>query len=327
MDVQVLRTQQEINDFVTNSWRPLVKNGKVIVPDGIRANAFLNQEEWERLDKAIIARARQRLNAWQDVVSAGLVSRTTLAEEYSKWRVASERIAAEVTMDFRTQRGEDRTDKKTYGVPVPIVSAAFSIGRRELLVARAAGSDVETFEAEEAGAAVAEKLEDMLINGETGVVVQGNDIPGYRTLSARETGTADGDFGTISNIYSTFVAALTELAADRYYGPFGVYMANAQYLEMMEYYSDGSGQTPLQRVEGMPQVSFVKPNDLMADGEFVMVQLTREVVDIREAMPLENRRWVSPDESRIHFVVMAAAVPRLKTDYAGASGVLHYTGA
>lgn len=326
MDVQVLKTQQEINDFVTNSWRPLVKDGKTIVPDGIRANAFLNQEEWERLDKAVIARGKQRLNAWADVMNAGLVSRTTLAEEYSKWRVASERIAAEVSMDFRTQHGEDRTDKKTYGVPIPIVSAAFSIGRRELMVARAAGSDIETFEAEEAGAAVAEKLEDMLINGETGVVVQGDDIPGFTTLDARYEGTAEGDFGTISNIFTTFLAAVSQMASDRYYGPFGVYIANDQYFEMMEYYSEGSGQSPLKRVEAMPQIRFVKPNDLMTDGEFVMVQLTREVVDIREAMAMENRRWVSPDESRIHFVVMAAAVPRVKTDYAGESGIAHYTG-
>jgi len=327
MDVKVLKTQQEINGFVTNSWRPLVKDGKVIVPDGIRANAFLNQEEWERLDKAVIARARQRLNAWQDVVSAGLVSRTTLAEEFSKWRVASERIAAEVTMDFRTQGGEDRTDKKTYGVPVPIVSAFFSIGRRELLVARAAGSDIESFEAEEAGAAVAEKLEGMLISGETGVVVQGSDIPGYTSLAARYQGTAVGDFGTISNIYETFLAAVTIMAGRRYYGPFGVYIANTQYHEMMEYYSDGTGQTPLQRVEAMPQISFVKPNDLVTDGEFVMPQLTNGVVDIREAMPIENRRWVSPDASRVHFVVAASAVPRLKTDYAGYAGIAHYSSA
>ena len=325
MDVKILKTQDEINGFVTNSWRPLVKGNEVVVPEGIRANAFLNREEWERLDSSVISRARQRLNAWQDVVSAGLVSRTTLAEEYSKWRVASERIAAEVNMDFRTQRGEDRTDRKTYGVPVPIVSAQFSIGRRELLVARSAGSDIETFEAEEAGVAVAEKLEDMLINGETSIVVQGSDIPGYTTLTARYEGTAEGDFGTISNIYPTFIEAITQMASDRYYGPFGVYIANTQYFEMQEYYADGTGQTPLQRVEGMPQISFVKPNDLMTAGEFVMVQLTREVVDIREAMAMENRRWVSPDESRIHFVVMAAAVPRVKTDYAGESGIAHYS--
>ena len=324
MDVKVLKTQQEISDFVTNSWRPLVKDGKVIVPDGIRANAFLNQEEWERLDSAIIARARQRLNAWQDVVSAGLVLRGTLAVEYSKWRVASERIAAEVSMDFRTQRAQDRTDKKTYGVPVPIVSAEFSIGRRELLVARAAGSDVETFEGEEAGVAVAEKLEDMLINGETGIVVQGSDVPGLTSLSARYQGTADGDFGTISNIYSTFLAAVTIMAGRRYYGPFNVYIANTQYLEMQAYYSDGTGQTPLQRVEAMPMIRSVKANDLVTDGEFIMVQMTNEVVNIFEAMAMENRRWVSPDESRIHFVVMAAGVPRLRTDYAGYAGIAHY---
>jgi len=194
-------------------------------------------------------------------------------------------------------------------------------------VARAAGSDIESFEAEEAGAAVAEKLEGMLISGETGVVVQGSDIPGYTSLAARYQGTAVGDFGTISNIYETFLAAVTIMAGRRYYGPFGVYIANTQYHEMMEYYSDGTGQTPLQRVEAMPQISFVKPNDLVTDGEFVMPQLTNGVVDIREAMPIENRRWVSPDASRVHFVVAASAVPRLKTDYAGYAGIAHYSSA
>lgn len=327
MDVRVYKTREEINDFVTNSWRPLIKGNDVLVPDGVVANAFLNREEWERLDAAVISRARQRLGAWGDVVGAGLVSNTTLAEWFSKWRVASERIAATAMMDFRTQLIEDRTDKKTYGVPVPIVSAAFSIGRRELITARAAGSDVESFEAEEAGAAVAEKLEDMLINGETGIVLEGTPIYGYRTLSARNTGTVVGDFGTISNIYETFIAAVLAMAADRYYGPFGVYMSNTQYFEMLEYYSDGTGQTALARVLSIPQISFVRVNDLTTDGDVLMVQLTREVVDIRQAMALENRRWVSPDASRIHFVVMAAAVPRLKTDYAGNAGILHYTGA
>jgi len=340
MNLTVTQDQNEISNFITNSWRPewWNKNGVPVDTQGrplvgqraLAANAFLNQEEWQTLDKAVYARGKQRLNAYQDLVSAGLTRPSTLASIYSKWRVASERIAADVTLDFRTRLTSDRTDKKTYGVPVPIISAEYSLGRRELMVSRAAGQQVETFEAEEASAAVIEKAEDILINGNTNIVVAGGSIPGYRTLAARDTGTAaaygGGDFGTLTNIYPTFVGMMSALAANRFYGPFNCYIHNTQYHQMLEVYTDGSGETALARVEAIPAINSVKPNDLMGTaGELLMVEMNSNVVDLEIAMTLENRRWESPDGSAMFFVVMMSAVPRLKTDYAGHAGIAHAT--
>ena len=339
-NVNVTHDPMAISDFITNSWRPRYWNDKGFPVDksnelmigarALRANAFLNREEWEVLDSAVYEMAKQRLNAYDDLVSAGLTRPSSLAAMYSKWRVASERIAADVTLDFRTRLNNDRTDKKTYGVPIPIISATYSIGRRELLSARAAGQSIETFEAEEAASAVVEKAEDILINGNTAVVVEGGSIPGYRTLAARDTDTAagygGGDFGTISNIMPTFVGMLSELAAKRYYGPFQCYIHNTQYHQMLEVYTDGSGQTALDRVQGLPQIQAVKPNDLIGTaGDLIMVQMTRNVVDLEIALTMENRRWESPDGSAMFFVVMMSAVPRIKTDYSGSAGIAHAT--
>lgn len=338
-EVRIAQGQDAV-DFISNSWhpggfdnkgRPTDDRGRLMVNErALRTNAFLSREEWERLDSAVIARGKQRLNAWADVIGADLTRQSSVAAMYTKWRVASERIAADVTMDFRTQLTQDRTDKKTYGAPIPIISAMYALGRRELLSSRAAGQDVETFEAEEAAAAVAERAEDILMNGETGVVVDGNSIPGYRTLAARDTGTAaaygGGDFGTISNIYPTFTGMLTNLANDRYYGPFRCYIHNTQYHQMLDVYSDGSGQTALQRVLQLPQIQSIEANDLIGTaGDLVMAQMTRNVVDIELALSMENRRWETPDGSAMFFVVMMSAVPRLKTDYAGAAGIAHAT--
>jgi uncharacterized linocin/CFP29 family protein len=323
-----------IAHFVTNSWRPAAfdRHGRPIDENGrLRVNAFINQEEWEVLDSAIFRRAREELNAWQDVLDAGLSSQTTIAEQSSKWRVASERIAADVTMDFRTRRNLDRIDKLTYSVPVPIISAEYFIGRRELASARALGSDIETLEAEEAVVAVVDQAENILVNGNTAIVVSGNNIPGYRTLAARDTATAagygGGDFGTISNIRPTFLGMLSALAALRYRGPFMSYVANTQYHQMLERFSDGSGQTALETVIELPQIEDVKRNDRLPDGNVILAQMTREVVDLRIALQLENRMWESPDGSEMHFVVLMVAVPRLKTDYAGAAGIAHATAA
>ena len=331
MTVKILRGVEAV-DFVTNSSRPAFfdKKGVAYGADGLKMNSFLTREEWEKLDSVIVARAQQQLNAYQDLVDANLTTQTTLAEEFSKWRVASERIAADVTMDFRTRRNRDRTDMKTYGVPVPIISAEYEIGRRELLVARAAGRDVEVTEADAAAIAVTEKAEDILMNGETGIVVHGSNIPGYRTLAARDSNTAagygGGDFGTISQIRPTFLGMMSALAANRYMGPFGCYIANTQYHEMLDRHTDGSGQTAIETVESIPQIEYVKANDLVPAGELVMVQLTRDVVDLVIALSLENRQWESPDGSALFFVVMMSAIPRLRTDYAGTSGIAHATG-
>jgi uncharacterized linocin/CFP29 family protein len=340
-DVKIV-SGQEAADFISNSWRPagFTKQGVPCDPHGkslvsnkaLATNAFLNREEWERLDSAVYTMAKQRLNAYADVVNAGLTRRSSLAVQYSKWRVASERIAADVTMDFRTRRTRDRTDKYTYGVPVPLISAEYSIGRRELLSSRTLGQDVETFEAEEAATAVAEMAEDLLINGNTTVTTQSSDIFGYRTLAARDTATAagygGGDFGTISNIYPTFTGMLTALAAVRYYGPFRCYIHNTQYHQMLDVYSDGSGQTALQRVLSLPQIQSVEANDLIGTaGDLLMVQMSRNVVDIEIALTMENRRWEAPDGSAMFFVVMMSAVPRLKTDYEGNAGIAHCTAA
>lgn len=338
MDVKITQGA-DLADFITNSWRPFGFNkrgqpvdergGLMVNERALANNAFLNQEEWEILDKAVFEMAKLRLGAYQDL--SGLKRKSSLAAWYSKWRVASERIGANVTMDFRTRVDYDRTDKKTYGVPIPIISSAYTLGRRELLSARAAGQQVETFEAQEASAAVMEKAEDILINGDTSVVIAGNSIPGYRTLAARDTGTAaaygGGDFGTIANITDTFLGMLSALAAKRFYGPFNCYIHNTQYHQMLAFYTDGSGQTALDRVLKLPAIKSVKPNDLIGTaGDLLMAQMTRNVVDLEVALTLENRRWEAPDGSAMFFVVMMSAVPRLKTDYAGNAGIAHATG-
>ena len=327
---RILQDQGSVSEFVMNSWRPKFFDRKGRPLDRNKrpiANALLNREEWERLDAAVIARAKQKLQAWGDVAAAGLVTGGSLAEWYSKWRVASEVPAANVTMDFETQVDEDRVDKKTYGVPVPLISKGFSIGRREIITARQSGADLELTEVTAATDAVTEKAEQILIDGDTSIMIGGNSIPGYRTLSARQTDTANGDFGTLSNVYSTFLDGIALMAAVRYHGPFRVYMHSTQYHEMLDIYTDGTGDSGVDRVLRLPQIQSIEWNDLMTAGQFVMAQLTSDVVDIRQALPLQVMRWDHPSGQRAFFVVVMAAVPRLKTDYAGDSGIMHTSGA
>lgn len=325
MSAKILIGAEGVSDaihFVTNSRRPVEKGGVV-------ANSFLDKREWATLDGRIIEMVKLRLNGVADLRAGNLVRQTTLAEMLSQWRVASERVAASVNMDGRSEADKDRVDKKVYGVPVPIIRADYTIGRRELLASRAAGAPIDTTEASEAAFAVAEKAETVLFNGAANIVVNSNALFGYTTLAARLTATAaafgGGDFGTISNIQPTFLGMISGLAARRYHGPFGCYIAPTQYVQMLSTYTDGSGQTALERALELPQIKFIKPADVLADGVTIMAQMTPDVVELVIGMELDNREWESPDGTELHFAVMMACAPKLVTDYAGYAGIAHAT--
>lgn len=312
--------------FSTNTKRPLIDQRT-----GLITNSQLTQAEWAVLDAAVIQRAKLRLNIVADLRAAGLTQETTLANMLSQWRVASERTAATVSMDGRTRSNRDRTDKQTFGVPVPIIHDAYSIGRRELLASRTLGASLDTTEAAAAASAVIESAETMVFNGSSGIVVSGSTIYGLTTHGARKTDTAanfgGGDFGTISNILPTFLGAISAMAANRYHGPFNVYASGTQYIQMLARYADGSGQKALDAVLDLPQIASVQPSDFLSDGVIVLVQMTSDVIDLVQAGTVENREWVAPDGEELFFKVMMVMAPRLKQDYAGNLGVCHITGA
>lgn len=341
MDVQIL--DDNSLEMLMKGRRPLVntEDGKMVVNDagfpvigyrgGIAVHSLLRKTEWEELDRAVIGMVKLRLSGIQDLKDAGLVQPLGgLGTMVSQWNIGSEKIAADVTMDGRTRGNRDRVNKKLYGVPVPIISSEYQIGARELEASRRLGNALDVTEAQESAAAVAEELETILFSGYSAINVGGSTIYGYTSLSGRLTDTATnfggGDFGTISDIVPTFTGWLTQLAARRYHGPFGCYIANTQYHQMLAFYTDGSGETALQRVLRLPQIKFVKPSDFLSDGVQVGAQLTQNVVDLAIALDVTNREWEEDDGSGLNYKVMTAAVPRLKVDHAGYAGIVHVTG-
>lgn len=320
----ILSNPAEFGQFVTNGHRPEV-NGA-----GLVTNSFLLKREWEQLDSAIVRMVKLRMNAINHLRSRGLIFNTSLAAYTVQWRVASEKVVPSVSMDGQTQAVSDRVDKKSYAVPIPIIHMDYMIPRRQLLVSRASGAEIDTLEAEETAMAVAEAAERQLFDGNAGVVVGGNTIYGYTTHGSRDTGTAaaygGGDFGTVGNGYKTVNGMISALAAKRYHGPFGVYVSSAQYEQLNQYYTDGSGDTDLMRIIRHPKVDFCEPSDFLST-EVVMPQLTRNVVDLAVAEDVQNVEWESGDGFSLFFKVYLAQAPRLKQDYAGNLGVAHATSA
>lgn len=336
-DVQVLNSAQAYNDILKGG-RPVInrKTGLVHVttPRGMRVNSLLRKDEWESLDAAVVEAARDRLIGIADLRAAGLVKREGFGVLESQYNQVSEMTAASVNMSGRTDTESDRVEFDLQGVPLPIISKTYEIGERELAASRALGGGIDTTHAFAASAVLAEQLEDFLFEGYSAVNFNGKTIYGYTTHPNRTADTATnfggGDWGTVANPVGTVAGMINAAHLDNHYGPYMVYAATTQYNQARNsFYTDGSGDTPYDRIKRLSGIIDMKPSDRIGDGEIVLVQMTRDVVDLAEVPGYQqlNLEWTSGDGMTGFFRIVTIAVPRVKSTYGSKSGVVHATGA
>lgn len=325
----------EATDVLLSGSRPMIVNERkqVLVrsPRGLMVNSLLREDEWKEVDTAALTAARPPLKVVSQLRSRGLVKRLGgLGSLVSQWYMRSEITPAKVSM---TGQGADRDlpDLRMAGVPVPIVHKEFSIDLRNLEASRRLGDGLDVAGAEEAARVVAEAYDDLVLNGNTTIVIGGMTIYGMRTHPSRKTDTAanfgGGDWSAAAdNAYNTVKGMIAAAMANRHYGPYMLYVSEAQYIDLLIIYADGTGQTPLQRILALPQIEGVEMLPNLAAGEVLLVQMTGEVIRLAEAMDIQVREWASPDGMTSVFRVMLCGTPEIKARYDGKSGIVHATG-
>lgn len=339
-DVQINNLNTSDGFAAAQGARPIVnkKTGQVqiVTPRGLRVNSLLRKDEWEQLDQAIVAAATQRLNGIRHLRERGLTFRLGgIGSMIAQYNQASEMTPAAITMDGHTQGDRDRIDFKLKSVAVPVIHKEYSFGARELAAARNMGNAVETGNAEAAARVVAESLENMLFNGNTTIGINDSEkIYGYTTHPNRNTDTATnfggGDWGAVGNPEKTVAGMIAAAHADRYFGPYIVYASTTQFNQAANLFqTDGSGDTGRDRIMRLSGVEGFFPSDWLGDGEVLLVQATRDVVDLAyvPGFELANLEWASGDGMQSYFKVLTIAVPRVKSEYSGRSGIVHCTGA
>jgi uncharacterized linocin/CFP29 family protein len=264
----------------------------------------------------------------------GLVRTEDLGTIVSQYNKVSEMTPANESITGQAVGDRDRVEFQLAGVTVPIIFKEFIILTRQLRASRKMGNGVDTTTVAQAAKVVAEKQESHIIDGSTLQLNATSITQGLTNATNRKTDTAAGyggeDWGTIANIVPTVAGMITALsnATNRYHGPYALLAATTQFNQAStSFYTDGSGETGLQRIMRMNHIESVEANDTLADGELVLAQLTEDVIDYVEEMPITVVEWVSPDGMIGHFKVMAAGAPRVKDDYDDRTGVAHCTGA
>src|SRR4030095_5835208 len=171
-------------------WRPIVnkRTGLVTIETdrGLRINSVLRKDEWAELDSDIVRASVPPLRLTQALVNRGLTRRLgglgSITAEYNR---SGEMTAATATISGHASVEKDLVGYEIAGVPVPVIAKEFEIDERLLEASRRGGDGLDTTNAVAAARVVGEKIEDLLINGDTAINFKGNTIYGLTTQQPR----------------------------------------------------------------------------------------------------------------------------------------------
>ncbi len=345
-DIQILSAHTDGSQALRGSFNPR-DNGIIFDKrDGVfrrnsaqgeklAVNSLLTADEWIEVENQVLTAARYPLRVVEGFRRRGLVRPLgSVGSLEARWYVSSDITAAGVSMTGRGRAERDLPEVRPASVPVPVIFKEFAIDWRTLEASRRMGDGLDMTTLVEAVRVVAEGYENIVVNGSTAVTLNGAPIYGLRTHPNRNTDTAGnyggGDWGTIANVVPTIAGMINAANGQYNYGPFFVYVSQAQYNQAaLSYYTDGSGATALDRIKALDMIEGVEglPTNVLADGEVLLLQMTAEYMELAEAMSIQVREWTSGDGLESLFKVMAIGTPKIKARYGAQTGIVHATAA
>lgn len=325
-----------MKSFNVNEFRPFVDDdgqSKILRGNSlIRTNAAatLRYQDWLDIDREVQSVAVDRLVGIGDLTSRGLTRPLgNIGITVSMFQRSSDLTGAMISMSPENESERDRMNYDTQSVPVPIVHKEFRYDIRELTASQANGGGLEMDTVAAAARVVAEKSEDMLFAGAAVQVDGSNKVYGYTTHPDRNTVDLslvwDDNTKTGANILTDVQTMLAAARADKMHGPFMLYIPRDYETKLDNDYVTGATdrRTIRERIMQLNGIIDIRVADRLADDNVVLVQMTRETVDLAIAQDITTIQWAEKGGMVSEFKVMAVWVPRVKSDFEGRSGVVH----
>lgn len=297
------------------------------------ANATLTKDAWIQLDQAILGAARPRLKLVADVRSSGLVYNVPggMGKTVLQHQRMTDGGTAGISMDALQKFDQDRPEADILSLPLPIISADFSFGARQLAVSKQGGMPLDTTEAEQAGRRCAEVAERLFLGTFGQTSFGGGSIYGLTNFPSRITRaltlpTANGWTGT--TLLNELLLAKADAVAVNYPGPFAVYNSPAWDPYLDADYSSTKGENTLRdRINKTKGFAPMETLDYLTGYQIILVQKTQDVFRAVIGMDFTTIQWESMGGLMIHFKVMGIMVPQPRADINDATGIVHCTGA
>lgn len=299
--------------------------------DALVGNAApVDIDAWRRIDTRATIVQRDVLAVFNRLAAASQTP-IDIGDLVSYFPQVSDSGEVTVSMDGRQSGRSDQALVKYAGTPVPIIASEARFGWRQAAVNRKGAIMLDQITVENHQRRVAEKMEDMVLNGDANVVVGGQTIYGLRNHPSRNTGnhTFTLASATGANWLTAFSQLINLLIGDNAYGRVTVFLNWGDYTyASINEFTAGYPKTILQRLREIEQIADIVPASKVPASNLIGVAglETGGWGSILSAMPLSSRPKTRLNTEDDYVVsVMAAAAPQFRTDYDGRMPVAHTT--
>lgn len=287
-------------------------------------NSLLTKDEWTYLDNTIVEVARIRLRAVGDLQSRGYqMTFDGMANPILQWQTMSRTFGADVSMDPRSIGDNTAVSFNLESLPLPVIHTDYSIPWRQLQVSRQSAAPLDTTIASQKTQDIAEKVEDILVNGLDGYTYGGATIRGYLDTPNSAAVTLVNWYNQTdgTSIVSDLLKMKQALIDKKKYGPYLVYIPTQAETVFDDDYRTGYSQTTRARVDQIQEIEEVRVLDTLDSDKVIMVQLSPGNVEMINGLPMTNINWETKGGTELNFKIMTIMVPRFLSDQDGNLGV------
>lgn len=286
----------------------------------------LPKDVWGEWDREAVEIQREVLVVFNDLAAAVQMP-MPIGKMIHYFQTVSDSGQVNVSMDGRSKGRTDQPTIDYFGTPLPIIDSPFSYGWRQVAAAQTEGFQLDAAARSNSMYKVAEKLEDIALNGDTSIVVGTAPLYGLRNHPRRNTRTtgvvlngATGDQWLVE-----IRGLLRELHDANFKVPATIYLNwdDWFYASNTDFKANGD-KTIAQRVREIEGVREVVPADKVPANEMIAVVKNRRVLQVLSGMPMTSRaQFRANPEDDYNFVTMAAASIEIKFDALQQCGIAH----
>lgn len=280
-------------------------------------------------DEVVIRVARDRLVMVDFMIERGMVQPVTdfLAHTVYNWKKQSDVGTAFQGM-WPGVRGENfRNDIVEQETPLYLTWFTLEFNARELLVMNKRGNNVDTTHIEGGVRKINELIEQSTLTG-TGFNVAG--LPTYGLLNEPNVNTYsyvggvtwDDPAKTGPDILKDVQNMGEVLRLDNKYGPKILGIPSNYLPKMGDDYTTGYPKTIQERLLELPWLEGIREVPRLPDDTTLMLEATSETADLLNGGSTTVVPYDTEGGMISKFIVFAAVVPRVKSDYIGQSGAV-----
>jgi len=284
------------------------------------------KDVWGVWDRDAVQIQRDVLAVYNDLASS-LSMGMPIGKLVHYFQTVSDSGEVNVSMDGRGKGKTDQPVIEYHGTPLPIYDSPFSFGWRQMQAAMTEGYNIDSAASNNAMRKVAERLENMVLNGEGKIDVSGAKVYGLLTHPKRNTRTTGVTLnGATGKEWDDEVRATIKLLHDKNYRTNDTTMYlnfdDWFYASTTEYSTQYGNKKIIESIQQMAGVGSIVPASKVPANTVVIVVKRREVVQVLNGMPMTTRAKVRQNpEDNYDFIVMAASALEIKFDAEDQCGI------